>query len=224
MTATFSAATWSFLDRLAVDNAKPTFDAHRSTYEDEVVAPSVAFVERMATLLPERVHPGLRAEAKVGRSLFRINRDTRFSKDKTPYKTHLDFLFWIGDGAPREQPACILRLTSSEVLLGAGQMGRRGAALQHYRQRLDDAVDGAQIRDIVDAAIAWGAEPSDPDRSKPPRPYAVDHVNADLLQRDGFHLTTRHPHPASITPARFPAWCTTRLAPYHDLLDWLARG
>lgn len=57
----------------------------------------------MATLLPERVHPDLRAEAKVGRSLFRINRDIRFSKDKTPYKTYLNFIFWdrtVGPGCP----------------------------------------------------------------------------------------------------------------------------
>jgi uncharacterized protein (TIGR02453 family) len=224
MTDTFSAATWAVLDRLSHDNTTTTFEALRGAYHDDVAAPSAAFVERMAVLLPERVHPGLRAEAKVGRSLFRINRDTRFSKDKTPYKTHLDFLFWIGDGPPREQPACILRLTAADVLLGAGQMGLRSAVLDRYRQRLDEPDGGARLRNIAADLVARGAELSEPKRAKPPRPYPAEHLNAELLRRDGFHLTSRHPHPASITTSRFPAWCATRLAPYRALLDWLADG
>ncbi len=222
MTATFGRETWAFLDALARDNTKATFDAARATYQEQVVAPSAAFVDAMATLLPERVHPDLRAEAKVGRSLFRINRDTRFAKDKTPYKTYLDFMFWMGDGSPREQPACIVRLTSTEVLLGAGQMGLRGPALDRYRSRLDNADDGATIERVVAGLLAKGASLSDPDRAKPPRPYPVDHPNAELLRRDGFHLSTTHAHPPSIDNGRFPVWCATRLAPHRDLLDWLA--
>jgi uncharacterized protein (TIGR02453 family) len=224
MSATFSAETWAFLDRLARDNTKATFDSQRDTYDHDVVAPSSAFVEAMATLLAERVHPDLRGEAKVGRSLFRINRDIRFSKDKTPYKNHLDFLFWIGDGPAREQPACIVRLTASEVLLGAGQMGLSGPALDRYRARLDHHDDGAAIDAIVTGLQAKGAHLSAPDRAKPPRPYPVDHPNAELLRRDGFHVTSAHAHPAAIGDARFPAWCATRLSRYRDLLDWLAAG
>lgn len=224
MTATFGIETWMFLDALARDNAKATFDASRATYQEHVAAPMVAYVEAMSTLLPDRVHPGLRAEAKVGRSLFRINRDTRFSKDKTPYKTHLDFLFWIGDGPPREQPACIVRLTSTEVLLGAGQMGLRGARLDRYRTRLDEPNDGATIERVLARLQAKGASLSHPDRAKPPRPYPADHPHAELLRRDGFHLTTTKAHPSSIDTSRFPAWCAMRLAPYRDLLDWLAAG
>ena len=222
MTATFSPETSAFLDALAGDNAKATFDAARATYHEQVVEPSAAFVEAMATLLPERVHPDLRAEAKVGRSLFRINRDTRLAKDKTPYKTHVDFIFWMGDGPPREQPACIVRLTSTVVLLGAGQMGLRGPALDRYRTRLDSPDEGSAIGGIVAGLRAKGASLSDADRAKPPRPYPVDHPNAELLRRDGFHLTTTHGHPPSIDNGRFPAWCATRLAPHRDLLGWLA--
>lgn len=176
----------------------------------------------MSTLLPERVHPELRAEAKVGRSMFRINRDTRFAKDKTPYKTHLDFLFWIGEGPPRDQPACILRLTATEVLLGAGQMGLRGPTLDRYRQRVDDPADGSRLAAIVAKLTDKGGELSDADRMNPPRPFPATHPHAELLQRDGFHVSTRRTHPRSVTTTRFPAWCATRLAPYRELLDWLS--
>lgn len=222
MTPTFDGETWAFLDLIGCDNTKATFDAQRATYDEHVIAPSKAFVEEMATLLPKHVHPDLRAEAKVGRSLFRINRDTRFAKDKTPYKTYLDFIFWVGEGPPREQPACILRLTSTDVLLGAGQMGLRGPRLDRYRTRLDSPDGGPTIEAIVTGLRAEGASLSDPDRVKPPRPYPVDHPNAELLRRDGFHLTTTQALPPSIDDRSFPGWCATRLAPYRDLLDWYA--
>jgi uncharacterized protein (TIGR02453 family) len=222
---TFSDATWRFLDRLAADNTRATFAAARESYARDVAAPCAAYVDALAELLPERVHPGLRGEAKVGRSLFRINRDVRFSRDKTPYKTHLDFLFWIGDGGqPREQPACIVRLTSSTVLLGAGQMGLKGDALDRYRRRLDDPDDGARLRAVVDALRDGGAELSDPDRVRVPKPYPTDHPRAELLRHDGFHASATYPHPSGVDTTRFPGWCATRLAPYGPLLAWLAES
>jgi uncharacterized protein (TIGR02453 family) len=223
MSATFSPATWRFLDRLAADNTKATFDAERDVYTNEVAAPCAAYVEALADLLPEQVHPDLRGRAKVGRSLFRINRDVRFSRDKTPYKTHLDVLFWIGDdGPPRAQPACIVRLTISTVLLGAGQVGLKGDALDRYRRRLDDPEEGARLQGVLDALRADGGELSDPDRVRVPKPYAADHPRAELLRHDGFHVSATYAHPPAVETTRFPDWCATRLAPYGPLLDWLA--
>lgn len=222
MSSTFSSATWRFLDDLAADNTKVTFEAARPTYERDVVAPSVALVEALAGLLPEQVHPGLRADPAVGRSRFRLHRDLRFAKDKTPFHTHLDFLFWIGDGPPRQQPACILRLTSTEVLLGAGQVGLRGEHLDRYRARLADRVDGAVVRAVVADRLAAGDVLSDAARARVPRPYAADDPSADLLRRDGFHLSAATSHPADIDGDAFAAWCAERWAPYGPLLDWLA--
>ena len=224
MSTTFSPATWGFLARLAAANTKATFDAERATYRAEVVEPSGAYVERMAEVLPEVVHPGLRAEAKVGRSLFRINRDLRFARDAEPYKTHLDFLFWIGDGAPRDRPACIVRLTSTTVLLGAGRAGVRGEALARYRSRLDDPDDGARVRRVVAALTDGGAELSEPDRVRVPRGFTADHPSAELLRRDGFHLSQTRPHPPEIEGDGFADWCADRLAAYAALLAWLAEG
>jgi uncharacterized protein (TIGR02453 family) len=222
MSSSFDQRTWSFLDRLADDNTKARFDEERDLYREHVAAPSAAFVDRLADLLRHDVHPALQGEAKVGRSLFRINRDTRFSQDKTPYKTHLDFLFWVGDGPPREQPACIVRLTSTTVLLGAGQMGLKGPALTRYRDRLADPEDGSRIRSVVADLAVDGTELSPPDRANPPRPFPRDHPSAELLRRDGFHLSTTWPHPAEINSDAFAEWCAARLTRFGPLLDWLA--
>jgi len=79
----------AFLDGLARDNTKAYFDAHRATYESALLEPAKAFVVALGEELHTRVSPAIRAEPRVNGSILRINRDTRFSADKTPYKDHL---------------------------------------------------------------------------------------------------------------------------------------
>ncbi|MGH9132648.1 MAG: TIGR02453 family protein [Ilumatobacteraceae bacterium] len=218
----FPRDAWAFLAELDADNTKRFFDTNRQRYDDSIAAPSKALVETLSELLPARLDCDVRAEAKVGRSLFRINRDTRFAADKTPYKTHLDFLFWVGDGPPRTQPAFIMRLTASSVLVGAGRMGVTSDALDAYRAALDAPNRSAAIRTAVDTLVAAGGGLSDPDRARPPRPFPVDHPNADLLRRDGFHLSRTTPHPAPIAEFVFAAWCADALAPFAPVMAWFA--
>jgi len=221
--AGFPDETWAFLDGLEADNSKAYVDAHRSTYQSAIVAPSAALVDAIGPLLVERVHPDLRAESKVGRSLFRLNRDVRFSADKTPYKTHFDFIFWLEGDQPRSRPALLLRLTSDAVLVGAGRMIGRGPVLDAYRGAVADQASGAELVGIVDALLAAGCELSEPSRAKPPLPFPADHPRAELLRRDGFHLSRTTAQPAELSSAAFAGWCAAAYAPYRPLLDWLAR-
>jgi len=94
----FTPATLTFFRGLARHNAKPWFEAHRADYEQAVVAPMRALIEeldvRLAHFAPEITgHPR--------RSMFRIYRDVRFSKDKSPYKTNAGCWFWHRDADPR---------------------------------------------------------------------------------------------------------------------------
>lgn len=81
----FTAATFRFFRDLARNNAKPWFEDHRAEYEHEVRAPMQVLIEEMDVRLA-RVAPEIPGDPK--RSMFRIYRDIRFSKDKSPYKTH----------------------------------------------------------------------------------------------------------------------------------------
>jgi uncharacterized protein (TIGR02453 family) len=92
----FPAATVEFLTDLRAHNDKAWFDANRSRYESGYVQPATAFVEPISPELQKLV-PGIHAEPWIRGSIFRINRDIRFSSDKRPYKDHLDFWFWEGD-------------------------------------------------------------------------------------------------------------------------------
>ena len=104
-----------------------------------------------------------------------------------PHKTYADFLFWIGDGEPRRSPACIIRLTSTTVLTGAGQIGLTGAALDRYRAAVASP-EGAQLRAIVD-------------QSSPPGRTSATPTGC------AFHRRT---HPATRTPTS----CAERIPPH----------
>ena len=98
----FSEETFKFLHGLKANNKKEWFEAHRATYEDDLREPCKRLVSAMSPLFADAKLP-LIADQK--RSLFRINRDIRFSKDKSPYKTHIGIVFpyaglkegeWVG--------------------------------------------------------------------------------------------------------------------------------
>src|SRR5439155_1012176 len=83
--------------------------------------------------------PGLRADPRVNGSILRINRDTRFSNDKRPYKTHLDLWLWEGDGPSRGCSGFFLRLEADRVGYGAGMHHFEKGMLAGYRAAVDDA-------------------------------------------------------------------------------------
>ena len=86
----FSEATFKFLHGLKKNNNKEWFEAHRAAYEDDLRTPSKYLVSAMRLAFAEEKLPLISDQKK---SLFRINRDIRFSKDKSPYKTHIGIVF-----------------------------------------------------------------------------------------------------------------------------------
>ncbi|MEM6991152.1 MAG: DUF2461 family protein, partial [Myxococcota bacterium] len=85
----FPKQTLTFLKGLGANNDKAWFTAHRADYDNYFMEPAKHFVVALGERLAKS-SPGIHAEPKVNGSIFRINRDVRFSKDKRPYKDHLD--------------------------------------------------------------------------------------------------------------------------------------
>jgi uncharacterized protein (TIGR02453 family) len=80
----FPKDTIRFLSGLRKNNDRSWFEGHREQYQVGFVEPAKAFVEAITPRL-HKIDPGIRAEARVNGSILRLNRDLRFSKDKTPY-------------------------------------------------------------------------------------------------------------------------------------------
>jgi len=100
----FSKDMFRFLQELQLNNNRAWFAAHKTDYERLIREPSLRFIADIGPKL-EKISKYLSADPRpVGGSLFRIYRDTRFSKDKTPYKTHVAMHFPIrllaGKGTP----------------------------------------------------------------------------------------------------------------------------
>ena len=113
-----------------------------------------------------------------------------------------------------------MRISSSTVLVGAGRMGVSGGTRDAYREGLDDPIRGAGARAAVDSLLTSGADLSGPDRRSPPRPHPPEHPNADLLRRDGFHVSRTSAHPAVLASAGFTDWCADALVPFVPIVDW----
>jgi uncharacterized protein (TIGR02453 family) len=187
----FSPQLFAFLRELKQHNEREWFNANKTRYEQEVKEPALAFIEDMGYRLPE-VAPHLTADK---RSLFRIYRDTRFSKDKSPYKTHVAASFgWAGDNdeaAGRSHTENVhasggyFHLQPGEIFVGGGVWHPDPSWLKAFRDRVVDDFDG--YRDIVEAPAfrdTFGTVGDDGESLKRVPPgYPPDHPAADLLRK-----------------------------------------
>lgn len=211
-----------FLSGLGKHNEKAWFDAHRAGYDDGLMAPGKAFVVDLGDELNARVGPGIHAEPRVNGSIFRINRDTRFSADKTPYKAHFDMFLWQGEGRGRECPGYYLRITPETVHLGAGMHGFPTPALATYRDAVADDERGRRLVEITgELGALEGVELPEPHYARMPRGYDVDGERAVLIRMSGMHAGGVHPVPEELGSAEFVGWCADRLEPLAPLQRWL---
>ena len=220
----FPEGTLRFLRDLAKNNNKTWFDAHRESYERDYVEPARAFVTAMGARL-KKLAPNLNADPRVNGSLFRINRDTRFSKDKTPYKTNLAVFFWEGDGNRMECPGFYFHLEAKSLILGTGIYLFPDTMLDRYRKAVVDPKLGAALRKAAKAVgPAFGSTGCGmPIQAykKVPAGYDADHPNAELLKLKGLHAGTETPVPKELHSEALLDHCQARykeLAPIHRWL------
>ncbi|AUQ73924.1 DUF2461 domain-containing protein [Phaeobacter piscinae] len=191
----------AFLAELAESNTRDWFQSHKARYEAELRHPAEALLQAVADYLRPH-HPGIRGK------LFRPQRDLRFSKDKTPYHTHLHLLWQLP-----QPPGCgvFFGIDPGGVRIGGGIMGLKGSALTRWR----DAVAGqpltrsyptaglAQVaghpspRDsgfademaaLMDILALKGFQPKAPELKRVPSPHGQSHPHADLLRRKSLTL------------------------------------
>jgi len=184
----YSVATFSFLEELAFNNNRGWFEAHRGDYETAVVEPSLALIADMEPLI-RSISPHFRAVAKKsGGSLMRIYRDTRFARDKTPYKTNIGIQFRHELAADVHTPAFYVHLATDECFIGAGTWHPEPSDLKKIRTYLSEHPD--DYRSATAQAIeASGMSISGEALKKAPRGFDPDHPLATELRRIDFLLS-----------------------------------
>ena len=180
----FSKATLDFLDELAANNERAWFEENKPRYEALVREPALAFIEAMAPELA-KFAPHFRAEPrKMGGSLMRVFRDTRFARDKRPYKTNIGIRFRHELGKDVHAPGFYLHIATDGCFLGVGCWHPEADVLGRIRD-LIAAEPGRWFKARDDKKFAAQWELSGESRNRPPRGYAANHPSiADLKYKD----------------------------------------
>src|SRR5712691_6938217 len=142
----FSAETLRFLRSLKRNNRREWFNAHRDDYEAYVRQPMTAIVERLADDL-RALAPELVASPKV--SMYRIYRDTRFSENKTPYKTHVAAVFPTRGLQKHEGAGVYFHISPTEVWIGGGMYAPQPEHLYAVREHIASNIK--RLRTIVES-------------------------------------------------------------------------
>jgi uncharacterized protein (TIGR02453 family) len=181
----FSPQLFAFLRELKHHNEREWFNANKTRYEQEVKEPALAFIEDMGYRLPE-VAPHLTADK---RSLFRIYRDTRFSKDKTPYKTHVGIYLRHARSSDADTAGMYLHLEPGSVFLGAGIWHPGTPALKRIRDAIVHR-PAAWTGAVEAVAPTWQLTEGDK-LKRAPTGYPSDHPLVEDLKRRSFAITSR---------------------------------
>ncbi|MCX7176379.1 MAG: DUF2461 domain-containing protein [Proteobacteria bacterium] len=181
----FTKATFKFLDELNTNNNRAWFEANKPRYESLVREPALEFIEAMGPVL-EKFAPHFRAEPrKMGGSLMRVFRDTRFSRDKTPYKTNIGIQFRHALGKNVHAPGFYLHVANDECFLGAGCWHPDADALGRIRDLIAAKPERwFAARDDKKLSAHWSL--AGDSLTRPPRGYAADNAAIEDLKRKDF--------------------------------------
>lgn len=187
----FDARCMNFLVDLGLNNQRAWFETNKQRYEDEVRQPALAFIRAMAPHLATIAPNFVASDKTVGGSLMRVYRDTRFAKDKTPYKTNVGIHFRHSAGKDVHAPGYYLHIAPDEIFVGVGIWRPEPPALAAIRAAIDarpDAWDAATGHPPFTRAFSLGGDSA----RTVPRGFARDHRHAtDLMRRD--HIAVASP-------------------------------
>jgi uncharacterized protein (TIGR02453 family) len=160
----WSAQAIEFFEDLEEDNSRSFWHAHKAVYEEEIRQPMQALLDELAKEF---------GEGKI----FRPNRDIRFSKDKSPYKTNIAGTLSKGG---------YISLSAEGLGVGSGMYMPMSDQLDRLRKAIADNRTGAQIEKLIAAVRVKGIEVSAHEELKTaPKGYAKDHPRIELLRMKG---------------------------------------
>ena len=184
-TPRFTSDTFAYLTQLAAHNDRPWFEANKQRYEAHVLAPALAFITAMAPRLRKISKHFVASPKRMGGSLMRVYRDTRFARDKSPFKTNIGIQFRHERGRDVHAPGFYLHIEPGGCFLGAGIWHPEAAALAAIR------------REIVERPKLWQRARDDArfmrhftlggaSLVKAPRGFAGDAPHVEDLKRKDF--------------------------------------
>jgi len=181
----FTQDTFDFLSALVKNNNKIWFQKNRERYEDLVRTPALNFISAMSLELAGLSPHFLAVPKKVGGSLMRVHRDTRFSKDKTPYKTNVGIQFRHELGKDVHAPGYYVHIHPGDCFIGVGIWHPDGTTLKIIREHISNrSNEWATI--LKDKRFLQHFQLSGESLKNPPRGFTKDHPLINDIKRKDF--------------------------------------
>jgi uncharacterized protein (TIGR02453 family) len=202
----FSIEALAFYEGLEDDNSKAYWTAHKATYDLHVKGAMESFLGS----LPVDYQPF---------HVFRPNRDVRFAKDKSPYKTQ--------HGATSETEGGSIRYThlaATGLLVAAGQYMMQTDQITRFRSAIDDNARSAQLVKVIAALRKKGYEigpGGNPPLKTTPKGYPADHPRIELLRWKGLIASVAISDAAVVTSPKVRAVAMKFWKDSEPLTDWL---
>ena len=180
----FTSETFEFLEKLAANNDRQWFAAHKMDYENFVREPALDFIADMADRMESFAPHFMPLAKKVGGSLMRIQKDTRLSRDKSPYKTNIGIHIRHELGRDVHAPGYYLHIEPGACFAGVGIWHPDADTLFRIRSFIaENSEKWLKSRD--DAAFIANFRLEGDSLANPPRGFAKDHpLLADLKRKD----------------------------------------
>jgi uncharacterized protein (TIGR02453 family) len=218
----FTPAALRFLRGLAKNNNKPWFEAHRAEYEGEIREPMRDLIGEMNARFA-KFAPEMFGDPK--RSMFRINRDIRFSQDKSPYKTHAACWFHhrratsrVGSEADAGSAGFYFHLEPGKSMVGAGLWMPPRPQLNRLREAIVE--DPAGFKRVVRGLKRYGGLDDEAVLTRMPRGFSEDLAAAQWLRYQSF-TSGRRLEDAEVTDEKLPTMLARDFQGLLPLVRWL---
>ena len=221
MATYFTPKTFTFLRALAKNNNREWFNANKARYEEDLRAPYQRFIADLAEPL-KKISPQFIADPRpVGGSMFRIYRDTRFAKDKTPYKTWAGSQFFHARKKELmgEAPVFYLHIAPGECFLGGGLWHPQPESMRRVRAYMV-ANPASWKKATRSAAFRKQFELGGDALTRPPSGFDPKHELIEDLKRKDFVASSDFPDAQACAPD-FLKFALTRLKGVAPMVDWL---
>src|SRR5262249_18152190 len=209
-----------FFKQLASKQDREWFKEHKDEY--------VSLAERPMKELVDALYPALERQYK-GFALkppkhFRIYRDVRFSKDKSPFKTGVASVIALQGGEEEGPPAVLYLHLGIPDYAGAGHWHLPPDKLARYRKLVADENKGGELQKRVDALTKKGFTVASFEATKRVPPgFPPDHPRAELLKRKGLGVSfPKIPKEVRFSP-KLASWLTARSADAASLVTWIEK-
>ncbi|MED5420288.1 MAG: TIGR02453 family protein [Pseudomonadota bacterium] len=183
--ATFKPESITFLRELKTNNERAWFNANKQRYEEQVLDVALHFIQSMQDPLASFAPYFTAVPKRVGGSLMRVYRDTRFSKNKTPYKTNIGIQFRHERAKDVHAPGYYVHIDPDRVFLGVGMWRPASEALCGIRERISDkSAEWLRARD--DSGFRRHFRLSGATLRRPPRGFDKAHPEIVDIKRKDF--------------------------------------